>query len=71
VGTLIGFEDRRTEAVCYCRQRQNIFVFVLKPGNLHAAPCAAELLRGGRGIVIGDKGYCSEPLVTRLSFHGL
>jgi IS5 family transposase len=52
-------------------ERQKIIGFTLKPGNLHDVTCAEELLRGRRGIVIGDKGYCSEPLARRLSSQGL
>jgi hypothetical protein len=33
--------------------------------------CAEKVLRGRRGIVIGDKGYCPEPLAKRLSSQGL
>jgi IS5 family transposase len=52
-------------------ERQKIIGFTLKPGNLHDVTCAEELLHGHRGIVIGDKGYCSEPLAKRLSSRGL
>jgi hypothetical protein len=38
---------------------------------LHDVTCAEELLRGRKGIVIEDKGYCSEPLAKRLSSGGL
>jgi IS5 family transposase len=52
-------------------ERQKIVRFVLKPGNLHDVTCAEEVLHGCRGIVIGDKGYCSEPLAKRLISRGL
>jgi hypothetical protein len=47
-------------------ERQKIVGFTPKPGNLHDIACAEELLRGCRGIVIGDKGYCSNPLAKWL-----
>jgi hypothetical protein len=52
-------------------ERQKIIGFTLKLGNLHDVTCAEELLRGRRGIVIGDKEYCPEPPAKRLSSHGL
>jgi hypothetical protein len=36
-------------------KRQKIVGFMRKPGNLHNVPCAEELLRWHRGIVIRDK----------------
>jgi hypothetical protein len=52
-------------------ERQKIFGFTRKPENLHDVICAEELLRGCRGLVVGDKAWCSEPLAKRLSSQGL
>jgi hypothetical protein len=52
-------------------ERRKIIGFTLKPGNLHDVTCAEELLHGRRGIVIWDKGYCSERLAKLLSSQGL
>jgi hypothetical protein len=52
-------------------ETQKIVGFALKPGSIHDVTCAEEVLGGHRGIAIGDKGYCSEPLQKRLRLKGL
>jgi IS5 family transposase len=47
-------------------ENQKIRNFILKPGNLHDVSCAEEVLKNFRGTVMGDKGYCSEPLAKQL-----
>jgi hypothetical protein len=38
---------------------------------MHDVSCAEEVLKNFRGIVIGDKGYCSTPLANRLQTNGI
>jgi IS5 family transposase len=52
-------------------EKQRVQNFILKPGSMHDVSCAEEVLKNFRGIVIGDKGYCSEPLANHLQTKGI
>lgn len=52
-------------------EKQKIRNFVLTPGAVHDVSCAEKVLKGFKGTVVGDKGYCSAPLAKLLQNKGL